>query len=161
MVTPRAKDDQWGLTPSLLDPTLLGFNLLGNHPGAPSSPASANTLYHRAAGDLHLANVAMNVLTPTCAPTSVQFDGASFQWGAAALPSGQVVGQSQVEQVHVDRRFSEADVLGQNIFATRDVLASIDPLGEPPLGNLTLDLGLAAGDTPVAAQPPPALHNEL
>lgn len=149
-MTPRAKDDQWCLTPSLLDPTLLGFNLLGNNPWGPSSPASANTLYHRGAGDLHLANVAMNVLTPTCAPTALQTDAPSFQWGAAAVSSGggQLVGQSQLGQVHVDDRFSRADVPDKTVFASLDG----HPWGNPLLDHLNLDFNRPIGQ----AVPPTA-----
>lgn len=138
-LTPRAKGDQWYSTPSLPDPTLLGFNLLGRSSGGPSSPASANTLYHRAAGDLHLANAAMDVLTPTCAPTALS----SFQWGSAAVSSR--------GQVGADGQFSGAENdLDRNLFATRDVRADlVDPFGNPYLDNfnlnLDLDLDLSAG----------------
>ena len=150
--------------PSMLDPTMLGFSLMeahGHHGSntswAPSSPASANTLYHQAAGDLHLASAAMSVLTPTCAPTAVQLDSASYQW--AALPPAQLLGQHG-EQVQLDGRFSAT--AGHGVFATRDVFAGIDSSLRGPgfSGDVDMAFGLSAGDEAAADQTPAITHNE-
>ncbi|KAK2754041.1 hypothetical protein FQN54_007210 [Arachnomyces sp. PD_36] len=62
----RGLNDQWKLTPSVMDPNSLAFSSFANQlPGyyAPT-PGGANTLYQSQAGDLHTPHMAMNMVNP-------------------------------------------------------------------------------------------------
>ncbi|KAK4242862.1 Grainyhead-like protein 2 [Achaetomium macrosporum] len=75
--TPRASNDPWRFTPSLLDSSSLSFANFGNQPAGyyPPTPGGTNTLYHPQAGDLHTPTLGlgMGLGTPLSMPNS---DGA-------------------------------------------------------------------------------------
>lgn len=83
--TPRASNDPWRFTPSLLDPGSFSFANLANQPPGyyTPTPGGTNTLYHPQAGDLHTPTLglSMGLGTPLSMPTS----DAAMHSGAAAM----------------------------------------------------------------------------
>lgn len=79
--TPRASNDPWRFTPSLLDPGSFSFTNFANQPPGyyTPTPGGTNTIYHPQAGDLHTPTLGlgMGLGTPLSLPNS---DG--------AVPSG-------------------------------------------------------------------------
>ncbi|KAK7428725.1 hypothetical protein QQZ08_004821 [Neonectria magnoliae] len=73
--TPRATNEPWRFTPSLLDPNSLSFASFANAPPGyyTPTPGGTNTLFHPQAGDLHTPSLAlgMGLGTPLSMPTSV------------------------------------------------------------------------------------------
>ncbi|EDN95155.1 hypothetical protein SS1G_11030 [Sclerotinia sclerotiorum 1980 UF-70] len=72
--TPRAQQEPWRFTPSLLDNNFT-FNAFSNGTPVPfytPTPGAANTLYHNQAGDLHTPGMGMGMGlgTPLSLPTS-------------------------------------------------------------------------------------------
>lgn len=72
--TPRATNEPWRFTPSLLDPNSLSFANFANAPPGyyTPTPGGTNTLFHHQAGDLHTPtmNLGMGLGTPLSMPTS-------------------------------------------------------------------------------------------
>ncbi|KAJ9148552.1 CP2 transcription factor [Pleurostoma richardsiae] len=72
--TPRATNDPWRFTPSLLDPNSFSFTTFANQPPGyyTPTPGGTNTLYHPQAGDLHTPTLGfgMGLGTPLSMPTS-------------------------------------------------------------------------------------------
>ncbi|KAI5466456.1 CP2 transcription factor-domain-containing protein [Mariannaea sp. PMI_226] len=72
--TPRATNDPWRFTPSLLDPNSLSFANFANAPPGyyTPTPGGTNTLFHPQAGDLHTPTLGlgMGLGTPLSMPTS-------------------------------------------------------------------------------------------
>lgn len=70
--TPRGSNDQWRLTPSLLDPNSFAFASFANQPPGYYTPTSGGTsaLYHSQAGDLHTPGFSLGLGTPLSLPTS-------------------------------------------------------------------------------------------
>lgn len=71
--TPRANNEPWRFTPSLLDPNSFTFSSFANQPGYyASTPGGTNTLYHPQAGDLHTPTLSLNMGlgTPLSLPTT-------------------------------------------------------------------------------------------
>ena len=65
--TPRAQNEPWRFTPSLLDPNSFAFSAFANQMPAYYTPgANGNALYHSQAGDLHTPGmgIGMGVGTP-------------------------------------------------------------------------------------------------
>ncbi|PGH18905.1 hypothetical protein AJ80_04324 [Polytolypa hystricis UAMH7299] len=63
--TPRGLNDQWQLTPSLLDPNSMPFAAAANHPPTyyPSTPGGLGIPYHSQAGDLHTPRPNMGIVS--------------------------------------------------------------------------------------------------
>ncbi|KAH6677427.1 CP2 transcription factor [Halenospora varia] len=72
--TPRAQNEPWRFTPSLLDPNSFSFASFANQPPGyyTPTPGGTNTLYHNQAGDLHTPGMGMGLGlgTPLSMPTS-------------------------------------------------------------------------------------------
>ncbi|KAF6828927.1 CP2 transcription factor [Colletotrichum plurivorum] len=72
--TPRATNEQWRFTPSLLDPNSFSFTNFANAPPGyyTPTPGGTNTIYHPQAGDLHTPGLGlgMGLGTPLSMPTS-------------------------------------------------------------------------------------------
>ncbi|KAG9231041.1 CP2 transcription factor-domain-containing protein [Amylocarpus encephaloides] len=72
--TPRAQNDQWRFTPSLLDPNSFAFSNFANQLPGYYTPTlgGTSTLYHNQAGDLHTPGMGlgMGLGTPLSMPTS-------------------------------------------------------------------------------------------
>ncbi|KAF5543406.1 transcription factor BOM [Fusarium mexicanum] len=72
--TPRATNDPWRFTPSLLDPNSMSFANFANAPPGyyTPTPGGTNTLFHPQAGDLHTPTLGlgMGLNTPLSMPTS-------------------------------------------------------------------------------------------
>ncbi|KAK4124590.1 hypothetical protein N657DRAFT_398458 [Parathielavia appendiculata] len=72
--TPRASNDPWRFTPSLLDPGNFSFTNFASHaPGYyPPTPGGTTTIYHPQAGDLHTPTLglSMGLGTPLSLPNS-------------------------------------------------------------------------------------------
>ncbi|KAL1881134.1 hypothetical protein VTK73DRAFT_4581 [Phialemonium thermophilum] len=72
--TPRATNDPWRFTPSLLDNNSFSFNSFSNVGTGyyPPTPGGTNTLYHPQAGDLHTPTLGlgMGMNTPLSMPTT-------------------------------------------------------------------------------------------
>ncbi|KAH7157165.1 CP2 transcription factor-domain-containing protein [Dactylonectria macrodidyma] len=72
--TPRATNEPWRFTPSLLDPNSLSFANFANAPPGyyTPTPGGTNTLFHHQAGDLHTPTLGfgMGLGTPLSMPTS-------------------------------------------------------------------------------------------
>ncbi|KAL2130989.1 hypothetical protein VTI74DRAFT_5692 [Chaetomium olivicolor] len=72
--TPRATNDPWRFTPSLLDPGSFSFTNFANQPPGyyTPTPGGTNIQYHPTAGDLHTPTlgVGMGLGTPLSMPTS-------------------------------------------------------------------------------------------
>lgn len=72
--TPRASNEPWRFTPSLLDPNSFSFSTFANQPPGyyTPTPGGTNTLYHSQAGDLHTPTLGfgMGLGTPLSMPTS-------------------------------------------------------------------------------------------
>lgn len=81
--TPRASNDPWRFTPSLLDPGSFSFANFANQPPGyyTPTPGGTNTLYHPQAGDLHTPTLGLNMGLGT--PLSMPASGA-----ASAMHSG-------------------------------------------------------------------------
>ena len=75
--TPRASQEQWGLTPSLLDPNSFAFSSLASQPpayyAAATPSASGLSSQPRQSNDFPTPNMPLNLLTPliNANPTSV------------------------------------------------------------------------------------------
>ncbi|RDL31917.1 Uncharacterized protein BP5553_09319 [Venustampulla echinocandica] len=69
--TPRAQNEPWRFTPSLLDPNSFAFASFANQPPGYYTPGP-NSLYHNQAGDLHTPGMGMGMSlgTPLSIPTS-------------------------------------------------------------------------------------------
>ncbi|KUI71964.1 hypothetical protein VM1G_07957 [Cytospora mali] len=72
--TPRATNEPWRFTPSLIDPGSFSFSTFANAPSGyyTPTPGGTNTLYHPQAGDLHTPTLAfgMGLGTPLSMPTT-------------------------------------------------------------------------------------------
>lgn len=72
--TPRASNEPWRFTPSLLDPGPFAFSGFGGHAGGyyTPTPGGTNTIYHPQAGDLHTPTLSlgMGLGTPLSMPTT-------------------------------------------------------------------------------------------
>ncbi|KEY67961.1 hypothetical protein S7711_02166 [Stachybotrys chartarum IBT 7711] len=72
--TPRANNEQWRFTPSLLDPNSYSFSAFANAPPGyyTPTPGGTNTLFHPQAGDLHTPTLSLvqGLGTPLSMPTS-------------------------------------------------------------------------------------------
>jgi hypothetical protein len=72
--TPRASNEPWRFTPSLLDPGSFAFAGFGSQPGGyyTPTPGGTNTIYHPQAGDLHTPTLSlgMGLGTPLSMPTT-------------------------------------------------------------------------------------------
>ncbi|KAJ0384168.1 hypothetical protein COL922a_008963 [Colletotrichum nupharicola] len=72
--TPRATNEPWRFTPSLLDPNSFSFTNFANAPPGyyTPTPGGTNTIYHPQAGDLHTPTLGlgMGLGTPLSMPTS-------------------------------------------------------------------------------------------
>ncbi|UPK90285.1 hypothetical protein LCI18_001220 [Fusarium solani-melongenae] len=72
--TPRATNDPWRFTPSLLDPNSMSFANFANAPPGyyTPTPGGTNTIFHPQAGDLHTPTLGlgMGLNTPLSMPTS-------------------------------------------------------------------------------------------
>ncbi|OLN94214.1 Grainyhead-like protein 2-like protein [Colletotrichum chlorophyti] len=72
--TPRASNEPWRFTPSLLDPNSFSFTNFANAPPGyyTPTPGGTNTIYHPQAGDLHTPTLGlgMGLGTPLSMPTS-------------------------------------------------------------------------------------------
>ncbi|KAK7745927.1 hypothetical protein SLS53_002646 [Cytospora paraplurivora] len=84
--TPRATNEPWRFTPSLIDPGSFSFSTFANGPSGyyTPTPGGTNTLYHPQAGDLHTPTLAfgMGLGTPLSMPTT---DAALQSAGPAML----------------------------------------------------------------------------
>ncbi|EJP69319.1 CP2 transcription factor [Beauveria bassiana ARSEF 2860] len=96
--TPRANNDPWRFTPSLLDPNSFAFNAYGHGNTGLFTPGlhGPQQLYQSQAGDLHTPTMAMlqSVTTPFGAPSSLE----TMQSGAVMDPSAFHAVQGQ--QIH-------------------------------------------------------------
>ncbi|CAM1503789.1 Fc.00g013800.m01.CDS01 [Cosmosporella sp. VM-42] len=72
--TPRATNEPWRFTPSLLDPNSFSFATFANAPPGyyTPTPGGTNTIFHPQAGDLHTPTLGlgMGLSTPLSMPTS-------------------------------------------------------------------------------------------
>ncbi|KAL1835560.1 hypothetical protein VTJ49DRAFT_6456 [Mycothermus thermophilus] len=70
--TPRACNDAWRFTPSMLDAANFPLAGFGSLPGIPPTPGGTNTLYHPQAGFLHTPSLSfgMGFATPRSMPNS-------------------------------------------------------------------------------------------
>ncbi|KAF2500710.1 hypothetical protein BU16DRAFT_255948 [Lophium mytilinum] len=70
--TPRASNEPWRFTPSLLDPNSFAFASFANQPPGyyTPTPGGTNTLYHSQAGDLHTPGFSFGLGTPLSLPNS-------------------------------------------------------------------------------------------
>lgn len=71
--TPRASNEPWRFTPSLMDPNSFAFTNFANAPPGyyTPTPGGTNTLYHPQAGDLHTPTLfGMGLGTPLSMPTT-------------------------------------------------------------------------------------------
>ncbi|KAH8757379.1 CP2 transcription factor [Diaporthe sp. PMI_573] len=71
--TPRASNEPWRFTPSLMDPNSFAFANFANAPPGyyTPTPGGTNTLYHPQAGDLHTPTLfGMGLGTPLSMPTT-------------------------------------------------------------------------------------------
>jgi hypothetical protein len=77
--TPRANNEQWRFTPSLLDPTSFSFNAFANAPPGyyTPTPGGTNTLFHPQAGDLHTPT--LGLVPGLGTPLSMQTSGEPMQ----------------------------------------------------------------------------------
>jgi hypothetical protein len=70
-LTPRAGQEQWRFTPSMLDPNSCSFAAFANQPPGyyTPTPGGMNTVYHnQAAGDLHTPGLSFHLGTPLSLP---------------------------------------------------------------------------------------------
>ncbi|RFU28406.1 hypothetical protein B7463_g7957, partial [Scytalidium lignicola] len=73
--TPRAQQEQWRFTPSLMDPNSFAFNNFANQPLGfyTPTPSGTNAVYHSQAGDLHTPGMGIGALgTPLSLSTSAE-----------------------------------------------------------------------------------------
>lgn len=87
--TPRASNEPWRFTPSLLDPGSFAFAGFGSQPGGyyTPTPGGTNTIYHPQAGDLHTPTLSlgMGLGTPLSMPTT---EGGIHSGPGAIDPTG-------------------------------------------------------------------------
>lgn len=83
--TPRASNEPWRFTPSLLDPNSFAFASFANQPPGyyTPTPGGTNTIYHSQAGDLHTPGFSFGLGTPLSLPTS---EGALHVGQTSAAP---------------------------------------------------------------------------
>lgn len=83
--TPRATNEPWRFTPSLMDPSSFAFASFANAPPGyyTPTPGGTNTIYHPQAGDLHTPTLSfgMGLGTPLSMPTT----DAAMHHGAAMV----------------------------------------------------------------------------
>ncbi|KAK4143097.1 CP2 transcription factor-domain-containing protein [Dichotomopilus funicola] len=83
--TPRASNDPWRFTPSLLDPASFSFAQFANQaPGYYTpTPGGTNTIYHPQAGDLHTPTLGLGMGLGT--PLSMPHSGGAVHSGAGTM----------------------------------------------------------------------------
>ena len=79
--TPRASNEPWRFTPTLLDPASFTFNFANYNYYTATTPGGTNTLYHPQAGDLHTPTLGLGMGTPLSMATS----GAAMQPGTTSM----------------------------------------------------------------------------
>ncbi|KAI9147832.1 Grainyhead-like protein [Paramyrothecium foliicola] len=77
--TPRATNEPWRFTPSLLDPNSFSFNAFANAPPGyyTPTPGGTNTIFHPQAGDLHTPT--LGLVPGLGTPLSMQTSGEPMQ----------------------------------------------------------------------------------
>ncbi|KAF7562422.1 hypothetical protein G7046_g1693 [Stylonectria norvegica] len=83
--TPRATNEPWRFTPSLLDPNSFSFASFANAPPGyyTPTPGGTSTLFHPQAGDLHTPSLSMGMGMGT--PMSMPTSGHAMQSGSTAI----------------------------------------------------------------------------
>ncbi|KAF3763773.1 hypothetical protein M406DRAFT_262710 [Cryphonectria parasitica EP155] len=104
--TPRASNEPWRFTPSLMDPNSFSFSNFANAPPGyyTPTPGGTNTIYHPQAGDLHTPTLSfgMGLSTPLSMPTTdaalqsgpSMVDMSGFHHGATGMHPSQFHNQS-------------------------------------------------------------------
>ncbi|KAK3689812.1 CP2 transcription factor-domain-containing protein [Podospora appendiculata] len=99
--TPRAQNEQWRFTPSLLDPNSFSFASFANQtPGYYTpTPGGTNTIYHPQAGDLHTPTLSlgMGLGTPLSMPTA---EGSLHHHASMDIPAFHHPFHPQQQQFH-------------------------------------------------------------
>ncbi|KAK1488240.1 CP2 transcription factor [Colletotrichum tamarilloi] len=102
--TPRATNEPWRFTPSLLDPNSFSFTNFANAPPGyyTPTPGGTNTIYHPQAGDLHTPTLGlgMGLGTPLSMPTS---EGAMH----AGQPMMDLAGFQGMQGMHHPQQFQQ------------------------------------------------------
>jgi len=111
--TPKAQNEPWRFTPSLLDPNSFAFSNFANQPPGyyTPTPGGMNTLYHNQAGDLHTPGmgIGMGLGTPLSMPSSADGLHASTMMDMSGGFGHQMppqfhtyspFGQQQTQQLH-------------------------------------------------------------
>ncbi|KAH7362165.1 CP2 transcription factor [Plectosphaerella cucumerina] len=84
--TPRASNEPWRFTPSLMDPNSFSFSNFANAPPGyyTPTPGGTNTIYHNRAGDLHTPTMGlgMGLGTPLSMPNT---EGGTMHPGQAMM----------------------------------------------------------------------------
>lgn len=86
--TPRATNDQWRFTPSLLDPNSFSFANFANQPPGyyTPTPGGTNTIYHPQAGDLHTPTLGLGMGIGLNTPLSLSTSETSMQPPPGTMP---------------------------------------------------------------------------
>lgn len=146
----KATQDQWGFTPSLMDPNSFAFSSFASQPPAyyaatPTANVLQSTTNH--AGDLHTPNMALNLLTPLAIPHSASTDPTMPH---SAIDLGGFHAPFLSHQAPGVDPFANAHGFAPSTFLRRDpdLVALSRSIEEPPLGTLSLNnpsLGLVPG----------------
>ncbi|KAK3898840.1 CP2 transcription factor-domain-containing protein, partial [Staphylotrichum tortipilum] len=85
--TPRATNEPWRFTPSLLDPGNFSFASFANHTSGyyTPTPGGTNTIYHPQAGDLHTPTLGLSMGMGLGTPLSMPNSDAAVHPGAAPI----------------------------------------------------------------------------
>lgn len=145
----KATHDQWGFTPSLMDPNSFAFTSFASQPPAyyaatPTANGLPNTTH---TGDLHTPNMALSLLTPLAIPHSTSTDPTMPH---SAMDLGPFHAPFLSHQAPSVDPFGTAHGFAPSTFLRRDpdLVALSRSMEEPPLGSLSMNnssLGLVPG----------------
>lgn len=123
--TPKSLNDQWRLTPSLLDPNSFAFTSFANQPPAyyaATTPGSVAMSYHNQAGDLRTPNTAINMVAPLVIPTAADISPTAH----SAIDMGHFQHPFVSHHGHTIDPFAQPHSFSPRTFLHRDL--AYDPL---------------------------------
>ncbi|EME39949.1 hypothetical protein DOTSEDRAFT_74725 [Dothistroma septosporum NZE10] len=173
--TPRGSNEPWnfgtsGLTPSLMDPNSNGFNMFANQlPGYYTpTPGGTNTLYHSQAGDLHTPGLNMGLGTPLSMPASDGGLHAGQQGPFNGFPNHlpqhvqpHHVQPQQFQNVNPFQMHHQQGFPPHHFTQHPHYDEGLGPVGESPVDDLGMDMGLGHHHSPEMLFQPPNLQTTM
>ncbi|EEP82606.1 conserved hypothetical protein [Uncinocarpus reesii 1704] len=160
----KVSPDQWGFTPSLMDPNSFAFSTFASQPSeyyaaTPTANGLPNSTHP---GDMQTPNMAVNLLTPLGIPHSTSADPTMPH---SAIDLGPFQHPFLANQAHGVDPFGHVQGFAPSTFLRRDpdYTALTRSLEEPAFGNLSLgngSLGLVPGRLTDSADGLDGHHND-